>query len=483
MATTAAPRAWASPAVRPVLRDAGLTLAGLLVPIALLLVLRFAEPLNPEIEAPIQHFYIVSAVSAIAFCFAVLVALAAFQNRAYRALFLALGFGLMAGLFTIHAISTPGAFVPDSDSYSARSVTSVSAFLSLVVPAGFFAVSYTSYPARIERRLPFLPIGLASVLTAGTLVTVAALALANEALVAGLPFAAPPYSFVLAEVGVLLYGFAAWRQLKLYLISRLRLQLTLAAAFVLLAEAQVAMVSTEIWTLAWWSYHLFMLAAVAIALRALAIERLGGRRRLAGIMDTALDLAGDVNVADEEVDTIGALSTAIELKDGTARGHNRRVAEMAVAIGRQLELPASALRILARAALLHDIGLLGVPDSILRNEGSLSAQEWEVMRQHPLMAREMLARVGGLGREQEIIVAHHERLDGSGYPLGLVGEEIPLEARIISVADTYDVMVSGRPYRHAVGVEAARKALQEEAGRRLYRPAVDALLRVLAAVP
>ena len=477
MATAAAPTAWRS--ARPLYRDAGLAFAGLLLPVALLITLRLEPALDTEIEAPVQHFYIVSAVSLMAVGFAVLVVVAAFQNRAYRALFLALGFALMSGLFTIHAISTPGVFGPSAETYSARSVTAVSAFLSLVIPALFFALSYTSLPTRIERRLPFLPVGLASVIVVGTIVTVAALAIANEALIAGLPFAAPPYSFALAEIGVLLFGFAAWQQLKLYLISRLRLQLTLGAGFLLLAEAQVAMVTTEMWTVAWWLYHLLMLAAVALALRALAIERLSGPRQLAGIVDSALDLRGEIRVEDEEVDTIGALSTAIELKDGIARGHNRRVARLSLAIARQLDVPASRLRTLVRAALLHDIGLLAVPDSILRNEGSLTAEEWKVMHRHPVMALEMLARVGGLGREPDIVVAHHERLDGSGYPRGLVGDEIPIEARIIAVADTYDVMVSGRPYRPAVDAAAARKVLLDEAGRRLYRPAVEALLRVV----
>ena len=466
----------------PIVRRGGLTLLALLAPLVLLVVLLDVPAFNPELEAPIQHFYIVTAVSVIAFVFAVLVAIASFQGRAYRALFLALGFITMSGLFTVHALSTPGVFGGDEDEYSLHTVVTVSAFLSLTIPSGLVALSYTTWPTRLERRVPFLPVGLGSVGVAALLLTIATLAFADEALVAGLPFAQPPYSTFLAEVSVLLFGFAAWKQIRIYLLARLPLQAGLAAAFLLLAEAQVAMVVTEIWTLAWWLYHLLMLSGVALALRALAIERLSGRG-LRGIIEQALDLPGEVDVVAEDVEVIGALSTAIELKDRSMRGHNQRVAQLSLAIGRQMGLPAADLRVVARAALLHDVGKLGIADSILSKPGALTAAEWEVMKRHPVMGLDVLARAGSLKREAQIIAAHHERVDGSGYPRGLVGDEIPLEARIIAVADSYDVITSGRPYRAARSAAEAAAVLSDEAGRHYYRPAVEALLAVLGRTP
>jgi putative nucleotidyltransferase with HDIG domain len=462
----------------PLVRRGGLTLLGLLAPLGLLLVLLDVPGLNPELEAPVQHFYIVTAVSLIAFGFAVLVAIASFQGRAYRALFLALGFITMSGLFTVHALSTPGVLGGDEDDYGWHSVVTVSAFLSLAIPSMLVALSYTSWPTRIERRLPFLPVGLTSVAVVALLFAVATLAFADEALIAGLPFAQPPYSTFLAEVSVLLFGFAAWKQVRIYLLARLPLQAGLAAAFLLLAEAQVAMVVTEVWTLAWWLYHLLMLTGVALALRALAIERLAGRG-LRGIVEQALDLPGEVDVASEDVEVIGALSTAIELKDHSMRGHNERVAQLSIAIGREMGLAAADLRVLARAALLHDVGKLGISDAILLKPGALTAAEWDVMKQHPLLGLDVLGRAGRLKREAQIIAAHHERVDGGGYPRGLVGDEIPLEARIIAVADSYDVITSGRPYRGPRPPAEATAILLEEAGRHYYRPAVDALLAAL----
>ncbi|MFN2465929.1 MAG: HD-GYP domain-containing protein [Candidatus Dormibacteria bacterium] len=104
---------------------------------------------------------------------------------------------------------------------------------------------------------------------------------------------------------------------------------------------------------------------------------------------------------------------------------------------------------MARAGLLHDIGKLHIPDSILLKPGPLSDEELMVMKQHPEMGLDILARLGKFDEEAEVVIAHHERIDGSGYPRGLKGDQIPLGARILAVADTYDVLVSDRPYRRA----------------------------------
>ena len=218
-----------------------------------------------------------------------------------------------------------------------------------------------------------------------------------------------------------------------------------------------------------------------LAFRALTIEIVSGRP-LRTIVNQALQLGLDVVVDDEFVDSIAALSTAIELKDGSVRGHNRRVAGYAVAIGRELGMTNQAIRIMARAALLHDIGKLGISDAILLKQGPLSESEWTLVKRHPTMGLDILATVGHLQQESEIITAHHERIDGSGYPKGLVGDEIPMGARIIAVADTYDVLMSDRPYRTARSAAVTQQTLVAEAGHHLYRPAVEALVRLVDAV-
>jgi HD-GYP domain-containing protein (c-di-GMP phosphodiesterase class II) len=221
-----------------------------------------------------------------------------------------------------------------------------------------------------------------------------------------------------------------------------------------------------------------MLIAVGIAVGSLAVQRAKGQS-LRSVMEATLDLEVKVGFELEHADTIVALAAAVEARDENTKGHNHRVAELAVQIGRTMELPTGTLRTLARAGLLHDVGKIGMPDSILSKPGSLDPAEWTVIKRHPEVGHDILSRIASLRREAAIVVAHHERIDGSGYPRGLRGEEIPLEARIVAVADTYDVLISDRPYRKAFSTAGAVRILREESGTHLWEPAVRALLRSL----
>lgn len=169
----------------------------------------------------------------------------------------------------------------------------------------------------------------------------------------------------------------------------------------------------------------------------------------------------------------------VEVKDHEARGHNRRVANLAVQIGRELGMNAADLEVLERAGLLHDVGKLGIPGAILHKHDALDPSEWRLMRTHPELGLTILEWAGHLERELLAVLYHHERMDGSGYPRGLVAEAIPIEARIVAVADTYDVLTSDRPYRRARNEKEARRVLQKEAGKHLDRTIVRALLTVL----
>jgi HD-GYP domain-containing protein (c-di-GMP phosphodiesterase class II) len=221
-----------------------------------------------------------------------------------------------------------------------------------------------------------------------------------------------------------------------------------------------------------------MLVAVGVAVWTLTAQRARGQS-LRSVMEATLELEVKVGVELRHAESIAALAAAVEAKDENTKGHNTRVAELAVRIGRAMELPTDALRTLARAGLLHDVGKIGIPDAVLNKPGPLDAAEWAVIKRHPELGQEILLRVPSLHREAEIVIAHHERIDGSGYPRGLRGEAIPLEARILAVADTYDVLISNRPYRQAFDTERAVRILREESGTHLWEPAVRALLRSL----
>jgi HD-GYP domain-containing protein (c-di-GMP phosphodiesterase class II) len=463
----------AAPRALPILALVG---AGLVLP-AIAFGWLLGHPGNdPTVRVPMQHFFIVTAVSILAFALAAYLAVAAMQIAQYRVLFLCLGFMTMGGIFAVHGVSTPGILAQGDDVVYAGRIVGISAFLSLFVPAVFFAASYTPLTSAFERRLPFSPAGWLIVVVATALGIYAALALLNADLLSELPFGSKPYSYALAITTILLLLFCAARQARAYLTARLPLQGVLVGSFLLLAEAQVIMVLGTVWRLSWWEYHVLMLASVAIALCSVAAQRAKGQS-LRSLVEATLELEVKVGTELEHVDTIAALAAAVEARDENTRGHNFRVAELAVQIGRAMELPNDTLRTLARAGLLHDVGKIGIPDSILSKPGALDPDEWTVIKRHPELGHAILDRVDKLRREAEIVIAHHERLDGSGYPRGLRGEQIPLEARILAVADTYDVLVSDRPYRKAFGRAHAVKILREECGTHLWEPAVRALLR------
>jgi HD-GYP domain-containing protein (c-di-GMP phosphodiesterase class II) len=165
----------------------------------------------------------------------------------------------------------------------------------------------------------------------------------------------------------------------------------------------------------------------------------------------------------------------LKVRDRQARDHNLRVARLCVQIGREMSMTASELRLLARAGLMHDIGKLGIPDYVLAKHSPLDESEWMLMKAHPEIGLALLDRAGQSSREVLAVLYHHERLDGSGYPYGLKAEAIPIEARIVAVADTYDALTSDRPYRKAASHVEAKRVLREEAGVRLDATAVAAL--------
>jgi diguanylate cyclase (GGDEF)-like protein len=172
------------------------------------------------------------------------------------------------------------------------------------------------------------------------------------------------------------------------------------------------------------------------------------------------------------------LAETLDLRDsGTAR-HSQTVGRLAEVIARELGLPDQRVARIRLAGILHDVGKIGVPDTILQKPGPLSDQEWEEMRRHPEIGERLIGG-GELEEIREWLVAHHERPDGGGYPRGLAGDEIPLEARILAVADAFEAMTADRIYRPALGEQAASRELRRGAGTQFDERVVAALLRML----
>jgi|GEM_PF-1916978 len=175
--------------------------------------------------------------------------------------------------------------------------------------------------------------------------------------------------------------------------------------------------------------------------------------------------------------TIAGWGYAVDLKDKDTGDHSQRVTDLTLRIAVKLGVVEEDLLHIRRGALLHDIGKMGIPDSILLKPGKLTDDEWDAMRKHPTFAYEMLSKVGYLHQALEIPYCHHEKWDGSGYPRGLKGEQIPLSARIFAVVDVYDALTSDRPYRKAWTNKQVLEHIREQSGKHFDHQVVDVFMK------
>lgn len=218
-----------------------------------------------------------------------------------------------------------------------------------------------------------------------------------------------------------------------------------------------------------------------------------GAAEISELAETFNHMAGDIEqfidqlkqAADQNHDlflgSIRMLAAAIDEKDPYTRGHSGRVAKYSILIAQQLGLPSSELEKIRISALLHDVGKIGVDDRVLKKPGALTTEEFELMKQHPLKGANIMRPVSQLKEMLPGIELHHEHVDGGGYPHGLQGDEIPLMARIIAVADTLDAMTTNRPYQTAMDLEFAMNRILELANTKFDAAVVDALDRTVRA--
>jgi diguanylate cyclase (GGDEF)-like protein len=180
----------------------------------------------------------------------------------------------------------------------------------------------------------------------------------------------------------------------------------------------------------------------------------------------------------EALSIIYALASTIEARDQYTYGHSRDVSKYAVALCEALSLPSEKVTVISTASLLHDIGKIGIPDEVLNKPGKLDAEEWELIRSHPRLSATIVGHVPSLTPCLTAILHHHERWDGFGYPSGLQGEAIPLEARILSIADAFEAMTSPRPYRGPMSTQEAVEELKRSAGKQFDPKVVEVFLPI-----
>jgi putative nucleotidyltransferase with HDIG domain len=470
--------------------------ANLFVPLLFLLAFAYGLLPNPRIGGPIPHIWIVTATALAMAGLAALMTVAAFQVREARVLFLALTFLSIAGIFINHAITTPFALVPHLNPW-----VGFSASLCLFLGAFFLTLTTIEWPERIQRAIVarrrlllagFLALLLAynvvSLITAlippappAMLMVDGAHATQSEPPMAGGIFVDLANTRVRDGFGWVTIGLHLWviaRYLRLYRVSRTPLIAGLLSSSIFLAQAQFVYITTVLWHVNWWTYHFLILSAFCVSAIGLAREyaRSGSVRE---VMEGLFLRDTIAQIERGYADVIVALVSAIEARDPNTRGHSKRVAELAVQIGQELRLSPEHLRTISQAAILHDIGKIGVPDAILNKPGLLTDAEYAVIQEHPVRGYEIIKGVRSLKRELDGVRYHHERLDGSGYPDGLAGDAIPLDARIIAVADVYDALTAARTYRDAWTPARALRAIDADAGIKLDARCVAALHRAL----
>jgi HD-GYP domain-containing protein (c-di-GMP phosphodiesterase class II) len=446
-----------------------LGVAALLAPMAALAVLYENPDLDPIWHDTGFHFWVVGVTALAAAIAACVVILSAKTLRETRLLFLALAFVCIAGIFSVHGLLTPGYI--EHEFYAS---VPVSSWVSIAAAAIFIALSAAELPGPVERFMHRAGVLIFAWVTVGVAAYLV-LSLAVDEWLDWVPLDNPGMQYATGFASMALIAFAIRRYWQAYQFARLPAQASTTLALVMLLEVPPLIMWGWAWHISWWMYHAAYGGAFVVLFGGWAIEarRAGSLSAIADALSMRDALAQLNRGRDQH---ILELVSAIETKDKHTLRHVSRVGAHALDIGKQMGLPAQDLRSLVLAAQMHDVGKIGVPNAILMKPDHLTDVEYDEVKRHAARGGSIARRVDALRPLAHVIRAHHERYNGRGYPDGLAGEEIPLLARIIAVADTYDAMTSDRPYRQALSPDAACAELRRVRGTELDPACVDAFL-------
>ncbi|WP_240647185.1 HD-GYP domain-containing protein [Paenibacillus nanensis] len=413
-------------------------------------------PYDAWIHNPSGHFYIVSLVSCLALVVAAAVGVVATRVRNIKVSFLSLSYVSLAAMFILHGLTTPGFLMNHS------TISGNFAQLSVLLSAFWLWLCSVSGDRRLVR---WLSLKQGSLLPAWSLLL----------LVFGVfLWLYPDFVHILhlkGSVGkwvttvliLLMNGWSIWSNLQTYRVSRFPLQLAIVYSTGWMLIAQIIMVTGEPWRASWWLYHFMLLASVIVMVGGIFREYLS-----TGSMTGSIKLLFRANPQDwinaYISPSVRQLVLTTEAKDAYTAGHNYRVALYALKLAEEMGLSSLQLRAIAQGGLVHDIGKIYIPDGILNKPGKLTAEERDIIEAHPVSGFDICKRLGFMTDELAVIRFHHEKWNGTGYPDGLAGENIPLVARITAVADVYDALTSSRAYRQAMSHDEAMEILRKESG-------------------
>ena len=418
-----------------------------------------------------MHFGLVALTAAAAVAAAVTLTIAGAVRRDGRAVLVGGAFSVMSALLCLHGLTTPGVLVGDNG------VVAFTGGATLPVGAGLLALGAVPRLAQPDAVRPLL--WLFGLMSAVVLALGVAASL-DPQLVPSVPEPGSPLAVAVLLFGLGCFGLLEVRTLRTYLLTCRVRELLVAVGIAWLMTALGAALLLGYMDLGWWLGHGFEVVGVFLVAVPVALDLLRGghSRPLLGDLRAAELVASAEALLGSQV---RALTVALAEKDTYTLEHTRRVAMRGVQVGEELGLSPGRLRALAVGGLLHDIGKLSVPDEILRKPGPLTDDEFAVVQEHAERGRLLLRELGGFGEPVlRLVRDHHERLDGSGYPRGLRGDEIDLDARILAVCDVYDALRSKRVYREAWSHERAITLLRSDDALEFDSRCIDALERVLA---
>jgi putative nucleotidyltransferase with HDIG domain len=424
-----------------------------------------------EVQIPgAVHFLPIGISAGLAAAAALALTLAGARRGDGRSVLIGTAFSSMAGLLSIHGLTTPGFIVGDNG------LVAFSGALTLPVGGAVLALSAIPELRRPSAVRPMLALQGALLVA---IISLGLVGILQPSFVPGVPEAASMPAYIVLGFGLLFYGALAVRAGRTYLLTRRFADLAVVYGLVLLAVALVPGLLMEYYELGWWLGHAWELIGIGLVGVPVALDLHRGaqsRPLLGDLRASELVSAADAFMGP----TVRALLVRLAHKDDYTAEHTRGVALRAVQVGEELGLAPARLRELAIGGLVHDVGKLSVPNEILQKPGALTDDEYDVIKRHAELGSELVRQLGFSAQVARLVLDHHERLDGSGYPRGVGAPDLDIETRILAVCDVFDALLSKRVYRPAWALDEALGLLSKESGTSFDPACVEALERVIA---
>ncbi len=421
-------------------------------------------------EAPIVLFWLVVITASLCVLAAVGVIVVAHRDATAEigilggALFALSMFGL------VHGIALPGVLFDQNGAVTTAALMALPAAVMIASPLLFVRSAVSRAVSRHWR--PWV------VAWSVVVVATSALLLARPDLLV-LPGARTPVAVSVAALSLVLVLMVSFRQLRLYWVGELRATLVGAIAFAFIGLTAIVWIGEQPFSAGFWLVHLLDISGVLGACAAVAFGH-RAERRVTDVLGPILERDPLAALELGLAPVVRRFVAALGEKDEQTRDHVVRVGETATRVGERLRLTPRRLRYLGLAAILHDVGKLAVDDAILQKPGPLTGPEYDRIKRHAADGEQLLLVTPELAPAARFVRSHHERVDGMGYPDGLVADQIPLEARIIAACDAYDAIANTRYYRDGLGGGGAASVLQEHAGSQWDARVVATMLPVIA---